>query len=146
MGRRPYVSLGRLSELSPEELRNEWARRFGAPAPLLSPELLRLGIGYKLQEQKFGGLSRSTRSLLRQVGARGGEDGNTTKPLPRKLTPGTRLVRDWHGVGHTVTVLADGFEYDGKHWKSLTAVARAITGAHWNGPLFFGLAERKAKP
>lgn len=143
MPRQPFVTLGRLAELPPEELRNEWARRFGAPAPLLSPDLLRLGIGYKLQEQKYGGLSRSTRSLLRQVGTRG-EGG--TKPLPRKLTPGTRLVRDWHGVGHTVTVLADGFEYDGQIWNSLTAIAKAITGAHWNGPRFFGLAERKAKP
>lgn len=145
MARRAYVTLGRLAELPPEELKREWARRFGAPAPLLSPELLRLGIGYKLQEQKHGGLSRSTRSLLRQAGERG-ESGKAAQPLPRKLTLGTRLVRDWHGVGHTVTVLTDGFEYDGQHWKSLTAVARAITGAHWNGPLFFGLAERKAKP
>lgn len=145
MARRPYVTLGRLAELPPEELKEEWARRFGAPAPLLSPELLRLGIGYKLQEQKYGGLSRGTRSVLRQAGGRG-EGGDPIRPLPRKLTPGTRLVRDWHGVGHTVTVLADGFEYDGQRWKSLTAVARAITGAHWNGPLFFGLAERKAKP
>ena len=145
MARRPYVTLGQLAELPPEDLRNEWAHLFGAPAPLLSPELLRLGVGYKLQEQKYGGLIRSTRSMLRQVGARG-ECGDAAKPLPRKLTPGTRLVRDWHGVGHTVTVLADSFEYDGQHWKSLTAVAKAITGAHWNGPLFFGLAERKAKP
>ena len=144
MARRPYVTLGRLTELPPEELRNEWARRFGAPAPLLSPELLRLGIGYKLQEQKYGGLRQSTRSLIRQVSDRG-EGGERAKPMPRKLTPGTRLVRDWHGMGHTVIVTADGFEYDGKHWKTLTAVARAITGAHWNGPLFFGLT-RRGKP
>ena len=115
------------------------------PAPALSPELLRRGIGYKLQEQRLGGISRSTRTLLRHV-AVNGEEGGEKKPLPRKLTPGTRLVRDWHGVGHTVIVLEDGFEYDGKHWKSLIAVAKAITGNHWNGPLFFGLAERKKKP
>ena len=141
MARRTYMKLGRLAELTPEELREEWVRRFAAPAPSLSPELMRLGIGYKLQEQRLGGLSRGTRSLLRQVSARAG-DGSSTKPLPRKLTPGTRLVRDWHGVGHTVIVTADGFEYDGTHWKTLTAVARAITGAHWNGPLFFGLTKR----
>ena len=135
------MNLGRLAELPPEELRDEWARRFGAPAPSLSPELLRLGIGYKLQEQRLGGLSRGTRTLLRQLSARVGE--GSTKQLPRKLTPGTRLVRDWHGVGHTAIVLEDGFEYDGKHWKTLTVVARAITGTHWNGPLFFGLSERK---
>ena len=145
MGRKPYLTLGRLAELPPEDLKQEWARRYGAPAPNLSPELLRLGVGYKLQEQKSVGISRSTRSLLRQVAARAGE-GTQEKSLPRKLTPGTRLVRDWHGQGHTVTVLEDGFEYDGKHWKSLTAIAKAITGNQWNGPLFFGLAERKKKP
>lgn len=145
MGRRPYLTLGRLAELSGDELRREWSRRYGAPAPGLSPDLLRLGIGYRLQEQKLGGVSRSTRSLLRQVAAGAGQ-GDGRKPLPRKLTPGTRLVRDWRGVGHTVTVLEEGFEYDGRHWKTLTAVARAITGSHWNGPLFFGLAERKKMP
>ena len=139
---RAYITLGRLAEMPPEELKQEWARRFGAPAPSLSPNLLRLGIGYKLQEQRLGGVSWSTRSLLRQVAARAGKGGGSNPP-PRKLTPGTRLVRDWHGVGHTVIVMDKGFEYDGKHWKSLTAIAKAITGGHWNGPLFFGLAERK---
>jgi len=57
-----------------------------------------------------------------------------------KLSPGTKLIRDWHGVGHSVTVLDNGFEYDGKHWKSLTAIARHITGTKWSGPRFFGLA------
>ena len=144
MARQAYITLGRLAELPPEDLKQEWARRFGAPAPNLSPDLLRLGIGYKLQEQRLGGLSRGTRSLLRQVAARAGESGGLN-PLPRKLTLGTRLVRDWRGVGHTVIVLEDGFEYDGRHWKSLTAIAKAITGAHWNGPLFFGLI-RRGKP
>ena len=141
MARRAYITLGRLAELLPEVLKVEWARRFSAPAPGLSPELLRLGIGYKLQELRLGGVSRSTRSLLRQVAARAGE-GAETKPMPRKLTPGTRLVRDWHGVGHTVVVLDDGFEYNGQHWKSLTAIAKAITGTAWNGPRFFGLTGR----
>ena len=142
MGSRSYLTLGRLAELSPEELKHEWARRCGAPAPNLSPDLLRLGIGYKLQEERYGGISRSTRSLLRQVAARAGEAGDK-KPLPRKLTLGTRLVRDWHGVGHTVTVLENGFEYQSQHWRSLSAIANAITGSKWNGPRFFGLAERK---
>lgn len=142
MRHRTYLTLGRLVELPPEELKAEWVRRFGVPAPNLSSDLLRLGIGYKLQEQRRGGISRSTRILLRQVASMAGETGDN-KPMPRKLTPGTRLVRDWHGVGHTVVVLDDGFEYEGKRWKTLTAVARAITGAHWNGPLFFGLTRRK---
>ena len=136
------MNLTRLADLSVEELKAESARRHGAPAPGLSPDLLRLGIGYKLQEAKLVGVSRSTRTLLRQFAVRSGE-GDDKKPMPRKLTPGTRLVRDWHGVGHTVIVLEHGFEFDGMHWKSLTAIARAITGTHWNGPRFFGLTSGK---
>lgn len=145
MATRSYITLERLAAMPVEELKVEWARRHAAPAPILSPDLLRLGLGYKLQEQRLGGISRSTRTLLRQVATEGQADG-PVRPPPRKLTPGTRLVRDWHGVGHTVTVLDEGFEYDGRCWKSLTAIAKAITGNHWNGPLFFGLSQRKAKP
>ena len=141
MGRRPYMNLSRLAELSGEDLKTEWARRHGAPVPNLSPDLLRLGIGYKLQEVRLGGLGRSTRAFLRQRASRLAEP-EAKGSLPRKLTPGARLVRDWHGVGHTVMVLEDGFEYGGQHWRSLTAIAKAITGVHWNGPRFFGLSKR----
>lgn len=138
------MTLARLAELPAAELKAEWLRRYGAPAPNLSPELLRLGVGYKLQEQRQGGLARPTRTLLRQLAIRSAPP-DTPGPTPRKLTPGTRLVRDWHGVGHTVTVLDEGFEYGGRQWTSLSAIAKAITGAHWNGPVFFGLTARKAK-
>ena len=141
MNRRSYITLEKLANLNPEAIKAEWARRYDVPAPNISPELLRLGIAYKLQEQRLGGLGSSTRLLLRQFAARTGEEKN--RPTPRKLTPGTRLVRDWHGVGHSVTVLKDGFEYDGKHWKTLTSIASAITGGHRSGPLFFGLVESK---
>ena len=139
MGRRAQLSLERLDELSPAQLREEWARRFGEPTPAISPELLRLGLGHRLQEQRHGGLSRETRALLK-AHERTKEEGTTgSVAIPRKLTPGTRLVRDWHGTGHTVTVLEKGFAYHGKEWRSLSAIAKAITGAHWNGPKFFGL-------
>ncbi len=139
INRRQYMTLERLAVLEGDSLKEEWARRYGAPAPNLSPELLRLGIGYKLQEQRLGSLSRSTRSFIRQLAARAAEPVENS-PVPRKLTPGTRLVRDWHGVGHTVVVLENGFEYDGQNWRSLTAIAKAISGTHWNGPRFFGLS------
>ena len=114
-----------------------------------------MGIAYRLQEQRLGGLSREAKSILRQAAraravasagteAEVGEGAAATRsrlPAPRKLTPGTRLVRDWHGVGHTVTVLEQGFAYAGKQWRSLSAIAKAITGAHWNGPRFFGLSD-----
>lgn len=140
MGRRSYLTLAKLDELSPAELSVEWAQRFGAPAPTIACGLLRLGLGYKLQEQRRGGLSREARSILRQVGrAADAGGGGGRQGISRKLTPGTRLVRDWHGAGHTVTVLEQGFSYGGKDWRSLSAIAKAITGAHWNGPRFFGL-------
>lgn len=139
MGRSKQVSLAKLEQFSPAELKEEWARRFDAPTPNISGALLRLGLGYKLQEQKLGGLSREARSLLRQHAK--AEAAAVSLPPPRKLTQGTRLVRDWHGTGHAVTVLEEGFEYEGKIWRSISAIAKAITGAHWNGPRFFGLTE-----
>ncbi len=141
MARRLTTKLDRLAGLEGDALKAEWVRRYGARAPNLSPELLRLGIGFKLQEERLGGLGRSTRGFLRQLAARVAEPENKS-PIPRKLTPGTRLVRDWHGVGHTVVVLEDGFEYDGQRWRSLTSIAKAITGSHWNGPRFFGLSTK----
>jgi len=142
MGRRVYITLDRLADMTADELKAEWARRYAAPTPNLSPDLLRLGIAYRLQEQRLGGVSRSTKTILRQLAAPP-KDGVRNDPSPRKLTIGTRLVRDWHGIGHTVTVLENGFEYDGQQWRSLTAIAKAITGSHWNGPRFFGLSGAK---
>ena len=142
MARRAYITLDRLAEMTTGELKAEWARRYAAPAPDLSRELLRLGIAYRLQEQRLGGVSRPTRTLLRELAAQPKEGGRKGPP-PRKLSIGTRLVRDWHGVGHTVTVLENGFEYDGRKWRSLTAIAKVITGSHWNGPRFFGLTDPK---
>lgn len=142
MARRAYITLDRLEVMTANELKVEWVRRHAAPTPNLSPDLLRLGLAYRLQEQRLGGVSRSTKTILRQLAALP-KDGVRKGQPPRKLTIGTRLVRDWHGVGHTVTVLENGFEYAGQQWRSLTAIAKAITGSHWNGPRFFGLAGLK---
>jgi hypothetical protein len=139
MGRRALMTLDRLNELGLDDLRNEWARCHGAPAPSIALDLLRLGIAHRLQEKKQGGLSRESKRLLRQAIAIARQD-NATAPTPRGLSTGTRLVRDWHGTGHMVTVLDDGFEFDGRTWRSLTAIAKAITGTHRNGPRFFGLS------
>lgn len=141
MTRRSYLALTQIAKLDPTNLAAEWARRYGAPAPSISPDLLRLGLAYKFQEQRQGGVSRTTKTIIKRAVVKTDAPHRPTMP-PRKLTPGTRLVRDWRGVGHTVTVLEDGFSYDGKQWTTLGAIAKAITGAHWNGPRFFGLTER----
>jgi hypothetical protein len=141
MARRSYLPQAKVAVLPIEELRREWASRYQAVAPNISPDLLRLGLAYRVQEQRAGGLSRSARGALRYAAQLPAPEQGRA-PLPRKLTPGTRLVRDWHRVGYTVVVTESGFEYDGKAWKSLSAIARAITGTQWNGPRFFGLVER----
>lgn len=124
-----------LDAMGAVELANEWERAYRTPAPRISPDLLRLGIAWRLQEKKLGGLGRDARQALKP----GPRHSDATAPQTRKLTPGTRLVRDWHGVGHAVNVLDRGFEYEDRHWQSLTAIARHITGAKWSGPRFFGL-------
>lgn len=87
-------------------------------------------------------MSRSSKTVIRRAAVAAFQPAKPTAMI-RKLTPGTRLVRDWPGVGHTGTVLEDGFAYDGKRWPALSAIAKAITAAHWSGPRFFGLTERR---
>lgn len=141
MARHASLTLDQIAGLPPTELAVRWSRLYGSPAPAVSADLLLLGLAYALQAQHIGSLPKTTKSLLKRASI-SAATSTPRKPPARKLTPGTRLVRDWHGVGHTVTVLDRGFEYDGKHWPSLSAIAKAITGAHWNGPRFFGLAGR----
>jgi hypothetical protein len=129
------TELADLPAMRTKELRAKWESLYGSPAPRISAALLRSGIAWKIQAEQQGGYSKQTIALLRSTNGAAGMPQRM-----RKLTPGTRLVRDWHCIGHSVTVLKDGFEYDGKRWRSLTAIARHITGAKWSGPRFFGLA------
>ena len=111
----------------------------------LSRDLLLRGITYKLQERPLGGLSKS---IIRKLERRNldSEASDAQKPAPPiSLKPGTRLVREWRGVTCTVLVDADGFEWNGRRYRSLTIVAREITGAHWSGPRFFGLRKRAGR-
>ena len=109
----------------------------GRPAPGVSPKLLRLALAWRIQADAFGGLSASCRRRLAQAAF----GKSTTQPA----SAGTKLVREWQGVSHVVTIDENGtIRWNGREWKSLSAVARAITGGHWSGPAFFGL--RKALP
>lgn len=135
---RSKLTLAQVPELDASDLRDQWHCHYGEAAPNLSCDLLRRGLAWRLQEKREGGLSRDTLRRIRRIAAARDAPPSKAAP-PRKLTAGTRLVRDWHGVGHSVTVLEDGFEYDDEHWQSLSAIARAITGAKWSGPRFFGL-------
>lgn len=136
------AELTRLEGLTNFELRNEWRRLHGMQPPKsLSRDLLLRGITYKIQERAFGGLSKS---VLRRFSGATPEapQGAARKAAPAVVKPGTRLVREWNGQTHTVLVHADGVEWRGKRYRSLSVVAREITGAHWSGPRFFGLDAR----
>jgi Protein of unknown function (DUF2924) len=132
--------LAGLSAATIFELRGEWRRLHRAPPPMRLPrDLLLRGITYKLQERPLGGLSKSILRKLERLNL-DSEASDAQKPAwPISLKAGTRLVREWRGVTHTVLVHADGFEWNGRRYRSLTIVAREITGAHWSGPRFFGL-------
>jgi len=110
------------------ELREEWRRRCGAPPKGRAVELLRLSLAWRIQTAAYGGLDPATRQRLKADGE------------PKDvLAPGTRLVREWAGVRHEVEVADGRFIYGGRTWKSLSHIAREITGTRWNGPRFFGL-------
>jgi hypothetical protein len=140
---RGKISIAALESMPLADLQTAWDRHYRAAAPSLSPDLLRRGLAYRLQEKKLGRLDRRTAACLARYSS------ENILALPKlangpKLSAGSKLIRDWHGVGHSVNVLDDGFEYDGKHWKSLTAIARHITGTKWSGPRFFGLTAKAA--
>ena len=128
-------------------LRREWARLFGRPAPRhLSRDLLARAAAYAKQVETCGGLRPATVRRLKRLAEdyRNGEATETTSP--NALRPGVRLMREWRGETHVVEVLAEGFAWRGARYTSLSAVARAITGARWSGLRFFGLNnENRAK-
>lgn len=122
-----------LERLDLHGLRDEWRRRYGEPPKMRSTELLARLLAWRIQVDAFGGLDAATVRML--------ERG----PIPARkpsLAPGTRLSREWQGRRHDVDVLEQGFRYDGRDYRSLSHIARAITGTRWNGLRFFGLREQ----
>jgi hypothetical protein len=128
------AEIARLRSLALDALRRRWRAVFGrTPAAGLSKDLLGRMMAWRMQEQAFGGLDRESLSFLEGLARHG------VSPR-RQLKPGTVLVRDYQGQRHTVTVAADGFDWQGTTYASLSAIARAITGTAWSGPRFFALA------
>ena len=120
--------------------------RMASEPPRISRDLLIRGIGYRRQEIQHGGLSRSTRRKLKTLAKMFQTTGRVTPDPGLSLKPRARLIREWHGRTHTVTVTEEGFEYAGASYSSLTTIAKEITGAHWSGPRFFGLKAGKPRP
>ena len=137
--------LAALKAMSVKELKAEWEKLLGTSAPNNSRAFLELRIAYRLQELTYGGPDRDTRRMLDLLAdeVEGVARRKNQIADPRNQVIGTKLIRDWDGVEQTVIVLKDGFDWQGRKYKSLSAVARAITGTRWNGYRFFGLRERK---
>ena len=131
--------LDRIRSLGPDELRLEWRQLYCGEPPKISRDLLVLALGYRLQEIEHGGLGKATRRKL-QTMAKALRTSGRVGPMPSlSLKPGARLIREWHGRTHIVTVTEDGFEFAGTSYASLSKIAKTITGTHWSGPRFFGL-------
>jgi hypothetical protein len=131
------AEIERIQSLRPEEVRALWRDTFGREVPkALTRDLVVRTLCWRIQEQAFGGHSPATLKLLASY-ARGRQAGNRL----RRLKSGTELIREYQGVRHTVVITGEGFRWRGQDFPSLTAIARAITGANWNGPRFFGLRE-----
>jgi hypothetical protein len=131
--------LARLNDLTLDELRAEWRRLYRSAPPRLSQDLMRRAIAYHIQEKAFGGLSPASKRKLKDHATQIETTGRVMPDSRPVVRSGARLVREWNGRTYTVTVTEDGFGYGGKTYRSLTKVARVITGAHWSGPRFFGL-------
>ena len=139
--------LDRIRSLGLGELRFEWRQQHHSEPPKISRDLLVLALGYRLQELEHGGLGKATLRKLRMLAKTLHATGRIGPTPSLSLKPGARLVREWHGRTHSVTVTEDGFEYAGTSYPSLTKIAKKITGAHWSGPRFFGLlAKDKGQP
>jgi hypothetical protein len=134
------AEIGRLPNLSLLELRHCWKTLFGHPAPKsLRRNFLARAVAYQMQVDTYGGLSVATKRRLRQI-ANAVRTGDANAMLgSSRIKPGTQMIRQWQSTTHTVTALAEGFEWNGRTYKSLSAVANAITGTNWNGFAFFGI-------
>ena len=138
-----YAEIDALQSETTLLLRQRWKALYGSePPPRASRDLLIRALAYRLQERMFGGLSTSTRRLLERIADNAAERRPTRCTPQRKLHPGAILLRHWGGVQHQVTVLQSGVQFRGKQYRSLSEVARIITGTRWSGPLFFGLKTR----
>jgi len=138
--------LDRLLMLTSVQLRHEWQRLYRTNPPRrLSRDLLRRAVAHKIQEQAYGGLSQAARRRLQTLARTMAQEGEAALKASPGQKPGARLVRQWRGETHCVLVLDDGFLYQDQRYRSLTAIARVITGAHWSGPRFFGLGAQ-ARP
>ena len=128
-------------------LKDRWRSLYGTEPPAYKREHLVRRLAYRIQELAYGGLPDATKAELEQIAEADERQPRKAGPAKKKATQaliqGTRLIREWDGRRHEVTVADGGFDYNGKRYRSLSAIAKIITGGHWSGPYFFGLNRGK---
>jgi hypothetical protein len=134
------AQLAALKNAPAPALKAKWRALFDTEPPPYNRRFLESRLAYRIQELAYGGLKKETVERLRALGKQ--YDGKSGERMP---IAGTRLIREWQGIEHCVTVRGDGFEYQGRPYKSLSAIARNITGVRWNGWVFFGLKNTRGK-
>lgn len=139
------AEVARIEKMRIVDLRALWRLKMkGDPPKAFGPDLLRRSLAYKIQEDAYGGLDTKTARLLKDLVAQSGKNNGKIK-LPRQIKTGAKLVRLWKGERHQVSVEDDGYRYENKSYRSLSEIARLITGTQWNGPRFFGLRDVKGE-
>jgi len=134
------AEIARLPDLGHDELRKRWKLLFGRPAPKsLRRKFMARAVAYQMQVAAYGGLSAATKRRLRETAIAISNGDRTGVFSGVQIKPGTQLIRQWQNTTHTVMVLDEGFALDGKTYKSLSAIAKTITGTNWNGYAFFGI-------
>lgn len=139
------LTLESLDTLSTDELKAELSKLSGKPPPIAGGrEFLTMAVAWHIQAREFGGLKPAIRRKLESL-TKAYEQGTKSQLLTPsvRFRPGTAIVKEWRGKTYNVTVLPDGFEYAGKTHRSLSQIAREITGTRWNGPAFFGIRKPK---
>lgn len=140
--------LAALTTTPTPDLKQQWRDLFDSEPPPFNRRYLESRLAYRIQELAYGGLKPETIRRLERLGEDldGGDKRKRSIRADRdRPITGTRLLREWQGVEHVVTVTADGFEWQGRPYKSLSAIARAITGTRWNGWVFFGLKNHRGR-
>jgi Protein of unknown function (DUF2924) len=134
------AEIRRLPDLDLAELRDRWKALFGNPAPpSLRRKFLARAVAYQMQVEAYGGLSNSAKRRLREIAGAVRRGIPDAAGLARQIRPGTQMIRQWRDETHIVTAISHGFEWNGQSYKSLSAVAKEITGTNWNGYAFFGI-------
>ncbi len=147
MSKSVLAQIGALKSMPVTALKARWRELFDTEPPPYNRRFLESRLAYRIQELAFGGLKPETVDRLAALAEDlGGKATRGARSAQDRPIAGTRLSRDWQGVEHSVTVRDDDYEYQGRPYKSLSAIARLITGTRWNGWVFFGLKNQRARP